>query len=64
MQGQTVRMHAAEPAPGSFRAATGGEADLFNKEHYPVQATCRVCNEPIQADRFLRAFTHKEQRSG
>jgi len=52
--------HAAEPEPGSFRAVTGdgGDADLFNLNHYPVHATCRVCNEPIQAEAFLRAFTH------
>ena len=62
MQGQSAptRMHAAEPAPGSFRAAAGGDADLFNLDHYPVQATCRVCHEPIQAESFLRVFTHKK----
>ena len=53
-------VHAAEPEPGSFRAVTGDgdDADLFNLDHYPVHAVCRVCNEPIYADAFLRAFTH------
>ena len=52
--------HAAEPAPGSFRAATGGDADLFNLGHYPVRATCRLCDEPILAETFLRAFRHED----
>ena len=59
-QAAPARAHAAEPAPRSFRAATGGDADLFNVDHYPVQAICRICSEPIQAVDFLRAFAHKE----
>ncbi len=57
------RVHAAEPEPGSFRAVTGDgdDADLFNLNHYPVHAVCRVCNEPIHAEAFLRAFTHGER---
>ena len=59
-QERTVtRAHTAEPAPGSFRTATGGDADLFNLNHYPVHATCRVCQEPIKAETFLRAFNHE-----
>ena len=56
------RVHAAEPTPGSFRAVTGDgdEADLFNLDHYPVHAVCRVCDQPIRAEAFLRAFSHKE----
>ena len=59
-------VHAAEPEPGSFRAATGdgGDADLFNLSHYPVHAVCRVCNEPIQAETFMLAFAHEELESG
>jgi hypothetical protein len=52
------RQHTAEPAPGTFRTATGGDADLFNLDHYPVRATCLVCGQPIQANHFLRAFQH------
>ena len=52
--------HAAEPAPGSFRAAGGGDADLFDLDHYPVHATCRLCDEPIVAEAFLRAFRHED----
>jgi hypothetical protein len=54
--------HAAEPEPGSFRAVTGDgdEADLFNLDHYPVHAVCRVCSEPIRAEAFLRAFRHRD----
>jgi hypothetical protein len=56
------RVHAAEPEPGSFRAVTGDgdEADLFDLNHYPVHAVCRVCSEPIYAEAFLRAFRHEE----
>lgn len=62
MQRQTAltRSHMAEPAPGSFLAAAGGDADLFNVEHYPVRATCRLCDEPIRAESFLRAFKHED----
>ncbi|MGH3248165.1 MAG: hypothetical protein ACRDOI_18475 [Trebonia sp.] len=62
MQRQSMlnRAHAAEPAPGSFRAAAGGNADLFNLSHYPVRATCRLCDQPIQAESFLRAFRHQD----
>jgi hypothetical protein len=52
--------HSPEPTPDSFRAATGGDADLFNLDHYPVHATCRHCDEPIRAEAFLRAFRHED----
>jgi len=55
--------HTAEPAPGSFLAVTGEDADLFNMNHYPVRAVCRVCGEPIEAETFLRAFRHAAERS-
>jgi hypothetical protein len=55
-----TRAHTAEPAPGSFSAATGGDADLFNLNHYPVHAVCRVCHGPIKAETFLRAFMHED----
>ena len=52
------RAHTAEPAPGTFLAALGGDADLFDLTHYPVSAQCRICREPIRAESFLRAFEH------
>lgn len=55
-----ARFHSPEPAVGSIRTSDGQRADLFNARHYPVQATCRVCREPIQADSFLRPFRHHE----
>jgi hypothetical protein len=57
------RTHTADPVPGSFRAATGGDADLFDLNHYPVHAVCRVCGEPIEAETFLRAFRHVAERA-
>jgi len=52
------RAHTAEPAPGTFLTAVGGDADLFDVTHYPVRAECRICREPIRAESFLRAFEH------
>jgi hypothetical protein len=52
--------HKAEPAPGTFQAVTGGEADLFNLDHYPVRAVCRVCSGPIRAEAFILAFRHRD----
>jgi hypothetical protein len=52
------RGHPAEPAPGTFLTAVGGNADLFDPAHYPVSARCRICREPIRAESFLRAFEH------
>jgi hypothetical protein len=52
------RSHVAEPEPGSFLAASGEIADLFNLGHYPVRAVCRICQGPIRAETFLRAFKH------
>ena len=56
------RTHTADPAPGSFRAATGGDADLFDLNHYTVRAVCRVCGEPIEAETFLHTFGHTADR--
>ena len=56
-----TRSHAAEPDPGSFRSATGEDADLFDLDHYPVRATCQLCNGPILAETFLRAFRHEDR---
>ena len=61
-QTTSARSHMAEPAPGSFRAARGGDADLFDLDHYPVRATCRLCGEPILAETFLSAFKHEDSR--
>lgn len=55
-----VRFHAPEPAAGTIRTSDGRRADLFNAGHYPVEAVCRVCGEPIRTDSFLRPFAHFE----
>ncbi len=52
------RAHTAEPAPGTLLTEAGGHADLFDVSHYPVQAVCRICQQPISAETFLRAFEH------
>ena len=57
------KTHPAEPVPGTLRSANGRNADLFDLDHYPVQALCRVCREPIEAETFLRAFRHVAELS-
>jgi hypothetical protein len=52
------QVHPAEPAPGTLLTAGGGDADLFDVSHYPVRAVCRICQQPISAETFLRAFKH------
>lgn len=51
--------HTAEPAQGTFRSAAGGVANLFTMSHYPIDAICQVCQQPIRAESFLRAFQHR-----
>lgn len=52
--------HVPEPRPGTILSSGGQKADLFNLQHYPVQAVCRICEEPIQADSFFRPFRHED----
>jgi hypothetical protein len=52
------RMHTPEPLAGTFRTAEGNPADLFDIAHYPVRAVCRVCQQAIRADNFIRPFEH------
>jgi hypothetical protein len=56
------RAHPAEPAPGTFLATVGGDADLFDVNQYLVRAECRICLAPIRAESFLRAFEHDPDR--
>lgn len=53
-----ARPHEPEPEPGSVLTRDGQSADLFNHQHYPVRALCRLCGEPIKADSFFRPFAH------
>ena len=55
--------HAPEPRAGSIRTDDGRRADLFNVRDYPVQAVCRICGEPIEADSYFRPFEHAEGHS-
>jgi hypothetical protein len=59
-----IRFHSPEPAVGTIRTSDGRQADLFNEGHYPVQAVCRVCGEPIRSDSFLRPFAHLDEETG
>jgi hypothetical protein len=51
----------AEPKAGSFRTSDGRKADLFALEHYPIYATCQVCERPIRAGSFVLPFEHLAQ---
>jgi hypothetical protein len=53
--------HSAQPKAGSFRTADGRKADLFALEHYPVYATCQVCERRIRAGSFALPFEHLPQ---
>lgn len=53
-----TRAHQAEPTPGSFGPAAGG--DLFSLDHYPTYGTCRVCGGSIVAEPYLRTFKHED----
>jgi hypothetical protein len=55
--------HAAEPEAGSLRMADGREADLFTLAHYPIDATCRVCQGAIRTQSFMLPFEHVAQAS-
>jgi hypothetical protein len=48
--------HDITPKPGSARRVRDGEpADLTKPSHYPVEAICIVCGQPIRTERWLLA---------
>jgi hypothetical protein len=48
--------HEIIPEPGTARRLRDGQpADLTRPSHYPVEAICTVCSQPIRCERWLRA---------
>jgi hypothetical protein len=48
--------HDITPKPGSVRSARSGEpADLKNPLHYPIEAVCIVCGQPVRNERYYLA---------
>ena len=48
--------HDITPRPGTARRVRDGEpADLRNSAHYPAEAVCMICGQPIRTERWLLA---------
>jgi hypothetical protein len=50
--------HRIEPVKDSWYTKGGRVADLFNLQHYPIEAVCWRCHSPIIAETFLGAWAH------
>ena len=57
--------HEIIPEPGSARRVRDGEpADLRNPHHYPAEAVCLTCGQPIRCERwFLSEWRHIDRFS-
>jgi hypothetical protein len=53
--GRADHDHDPAPLPGSCRQLDGSEADLTRPSHYPVEALCATCGQPIRCERWFRA---------
>jgi hypothetical protein len=48
--------HGITPKPGTVRSVRSGEpADLKDPLHYPIEAICIACGQPIRTERWLLA---------
>jgi hypothetical protein len=48
--------HEIVPEPGTVRSVRSGEpADLKNPLHYPIEAICIACGQPVRTERWLLA---------
>ena len=48
--------HEIIPEPGTARRVRDGQpADLKNPLHYPIEAICMACGQPIRIERFYLA---------
>lgn len=50
------REHEVEPK--DLRSSKTAKPDLFNLAHYPIRATCRICDQPVIAESQLSPFLH------
>jgi hypothetical protein len=55
--------HDITPVAGSARRVRDGEpADLTRPAHYPVEAVCMVCGQPVRCERWLlSAWYHLDE---
>jgi hypothetical protein len=50
--------HEIEPVPDSFYQSAGQPADISRHSHYPVEAVCRECSQPIVALKYMAEWEH------
>jgi hypothetical protein len=56
--------HDITPVKGSARQLDGNSANLTRPSHYPVEALCLECGQPIRCERwFLGGWVHIERFS-
>ena len=48
-----VSNHAITPLYGSARQLGGAHANLMNPRHYPVEALCVECGQPVRCERYV-----------
>lgn len=51
-QSVTPGLHTVTPLLGSCRQLDGEPASLMEPRHYPVEAVCRKCGQPIRTERY------------
>jgi hypothetical protein len=56
--------HAITPVEGSARQLDGTPADLRNPYHYPAEAVCLECGQPVRIENWLTGtWRHLERFS-
>ncbi len=59
-----VTGHDITPLEGSARRLDGQPADLTRPTHYPVEAICAECGQPVRCERwFLSEWRHIDRFS-
>ena len=60
----TSTSHDITSVKGSARQLDGTPADLTRPSHYPVEALCLECGQPIRCERWFRSeWVHLERFS-
>lgn len=52
--------HDIQPVVGSWYQVNGLKADLLRPSHYPIEALCMTCGEPIIAYRYFSDWEHSD----
>lgn len=61
---ETDADHAASPAEGTMFREGSLPADPRYADHYPVDAMCSGCGQPVRAPRYGEPFRHTGRRPG